>query len=145
MQKDAAMGMNSSNADAMNGSLSAEKPAERAMVLSVLKNSIEEAKIVNSDRLSELQDAREGNQILTKQFQELQAGRVNVAKWKRPKRILLKRSKDAALKAVALREKAHSFSEIEWEGYSHKLPFHFLSHLLCDWSCTEIYLNNLSL
>ncbi|GAU14379.1 hypothetical protein TSUD_249170, partial [Trifolium subterraneum] len=44
MQKDAAMGMNSSNADAVNGNLSPEKPADRAMGLSELKNSIEEAK-----------------------------------------------------------------------------------------------------
>jgi len=46
MQKDTAMGMNSSDADAMNGSLSPEKPAERAMGLSELKNSIEEAKVL---------------------------------------------------------------------------------------------------
>jgi E3 ubiquitin-protein ligase BRE1 len=45
MQKDAAMGMNSSNADAVNGNLSPEKPADRAMGLSELKNSIEEAKV----------------------------------------------------------------------------------------------------
>jgi hypothetical protein len=57
----------------------------------------------------------------------------------------LKLWKDAALKTVALREKAHSLSEIEGVGYLHKLPFHFLSHLLCDWCFTEIYLNNLSL
>ncbi|KEH19987.1 hypothetical protein MtrunA17_Chr8g0365251 [Medicago truncatula] len=61
MQKDAAMGMNSTNADVVNGNLSPEKPAERAITLSDLKNSIEEAKIVNDDRLSELQDARVGN------------------------------------------------------------------------------------
>jgi len=45
MQKDAAMGMNSSNADAVNGNLSPEKPADRAMGLSELKNSTEEAKV----------------------------------------------------------------------------------------------------
>ncbi|XP_073221418.1 E3 ubiquitin-protein ligase BRE1-like 2 isoform X1 [Cicer arietinum] len=72
MQKDAAVGMNSSNADAVNGNLSPEKPANKAMGLRELKDSIEEAKVVNADRLSELQDAREENQILTKQFQELQ-------------------------------------------------------------------------
>jgi len=46
MQKDAAMGMNSSNADAVTGNLSPEKHAERAMSLSELKNSIEEAKVL---------------------------------------------------------------------------------------------------
>jgi E3 ubiquitin-protein ligase BRE1 len=45
MQKDAAMGMNSSSADAVNGNMSPEKPADRAMGLSELKNSIEEAKV----------------------------------------------------------------------------------------------------
>jgi len=46
MQKDAAMGMNSSNADAVNGNSSPEKPAERAIGLSELKNSIEDAKVL---------------------------------------------------------------------------------------------------
>ncbi|PNY08645.1 E3 ubiquitin-protein ligase bre1-like protein 2-like protein [Trifolium pratense] len=86
MQKDAAMGMNSSNADAVNGNLSPEKPADRAMGLSELKNSIEEAKIVDADRLSELQDSRERNQILTKQFQELQ-NELNDDKYVRSSRI----------------------------------------------------------
>jgi len=46
MQKDAAIGMNSSIADAVNRKVSPEKPAERAMGLSELKNSIEEAKVL---------------------------------------------------------------------------------------------------
>ncbi|KEH42364.1 putative aminoacyltransferase, E1 ubiquitin-activating enzyme [Medicago truncatula] len=86
MQKDAAMGMNSSNADSLNGNLSPEKPADRAMGLSELKHSIEEAKIVNADRLSELQDAREENQILTKKFQELQ-NELNDDKYVRNSRV----------------------------------------------------------
>jgi len=40
------MGMNSSNADAVNGNSSPEKPAERAIGLSELKNSIEDAKVL---------------------------------------------------------------------------------------------------
>ena len=40
------MAMNSSNADVVNGKLSPEKPAERVMGLSELKNSIEEAKVL---------------------------------------------------------------------------------------------------
>ncbi|XP_024639849.1 E3 ubiquitin-protein ligase BRE1-like 2 isoform X2 [Medicago truncatula] len=86
MQKDAAMGMNSSNADAVNGKVSPEKPAERAMGLSELKNSIEEVKIVNADRLSELQDSGEENQILTKQFEELQ-NELNDDKYVRTSRV----------------------------------------------------------
>ncbi|KAK7300426.1 hypothetical protein RJT34_11270 [Clitoria ternatea] len=72
MQKDATVGTNSPNADAVNGNLSPEKPADRTMSLHELKDSIEEAKIVDADRLSELQDAQEDNQTLTKQFQDLQ-------------------------------------------------------------------------
>lgn len=45
MQKDAAIGTNSSNADAVNGNLSPEKPADKAMGLRELKDSIEEAKV----------------------------------------------------------------------------------------------------
>ncbi|KAL2583065.1 hypothetical protein GLYMA_14G050200v4 [Glycine max] len=72
MQKDAAIGMNSPKADAVNGNLSPENIADRTMGLRELKDSIEEAKIVDADRLSELQDAQEDNQTLTKQFQDLQ-------------------------------------------------------------------------
>lgn len=45
MQKDAATGMNSSSADAVNGNVSPEKPADRALGLPELKNLIEEAKV----------------------------------------------------------------------------------------------------
>ncbi|KAL2317031.1 hypothetical protein Fmac_030907 [Flemingia macrophylla] len=66
------IGMNPPNSDAVNGSLSPENTAERNMGLRELKDSIEEAKIVDADRLSELQDAQEDNHTLTKQFQDLQ-------------------------------------------------------------------------
>ncbi|XP_020237565.1 E3 ubiquitin-protein ligase BRE1-like 2 [Cajanus cajan] len=72
MQKDAAIGMNPPITDSVNGNLSPENTAERTMGLRELKDSIEEAKIVDADRLSELQDAREDNHTLTKQFQDLQ-------------------------------------------------------------------------
>lgn len=45
MQKDAAIGMNSPNADAVNGNLSPENIADRTMGLRELKDSIEEAKV----------------------------------------------------------------------------------------------------
>ncbi|XP_047156220.1 E3 ubiquitin-protein ligase BRE1-like 2 [Vigna umbellata] len=72
MQKDTSIGMNSPNADAVNGNLSPENIADRTMGLRELKDSIEEAKIVEADRISELQEAQEDNQTLTKQFQDLQ-------------------------------------------------------------------------
>ncbi|KAK7372587.1 hypothetical protein VNO80_05972 [Phaseolus coccineus] len=72
MQKDTAIGMSSPNADAVNGNLSPENIADRTMGLRELKDSIEEAKIVDADRFSELQEAQEDNQTLTKQFQDLQ-------------------------------------------------------------------------
>ncbi|XP_061373602.1 E3 ubiquitin-protein ligase BRE1-like 2 [Gastrolobium bilobum] len=86
MQKDAAMGMNSPSTDAVNGNLSPEKPADRTMGLRELKDSIEEAKIVDADRLSELQDAQEDNQTLTNQFQDLQ-NELNDDKYVRSSRI----------------------------------------------------------
>ncbi|KAK7397003.1 hypothetical protein VNO78_18167 [Psophocarpus tetragonolobus] len=67
MQKDAVIGINSPNADAVNGNLSAK--------------NITNSNIVDANRLSELQDAQEDNQTLIKQFQELQAGSVHVIKW----------------------------------------------------------------
>ncbi|KAE9596238.1 hypothetical protein Lal_00048646 [Lupinus albus] len=72
MQKDSAAGMRSHNSNAVNGNLSPEKPVERTTSSRELKESIEESKIVVAGRLSELQDAREDNQILTKQLQDLQ-------------------------------------------------------------------------
>ncbi|KAJ1389004.1 Zinc finger, RING-type [Sesbania bispinosa] len=86
MQKDAAVGANSPNADAVNGNLSPEKPADRTMGLRELKDSIEEAKIVDADRLSELLDAQEDNQTLTKQLQDLQ-NELNDEKYVRSSRI----------------------------------------------------------
>ncbi|KAK7320550.1 hypothetical protein VNO77_30120 [Canavalia gladiata] len=86
MQKDAAVGLNSPKADAVNGNLSPEIPSDRTMGSRELKDSIEEAKIVNADRLSELQDAQEDNQTLTKQFQDLQ-NELNDDKYVRSSRI----------------------------------------------------------
>jgi len=45
MQKDTSIGMNSPNADAVNGNLSPENIADRSMGLRELKDSIEEAKV----------------------------------------------------------------------------------------------------
>ncbi|KAK7385822.1 hypothetical protein VNO78_31718 [Psophocarpus tetragonolobus] len=72
MQKDAAIGINSPNAYAVNGNLPPENITNSNMGACELKDSIEEAKIVDANRLSELQDAQEDNQTLIKQFQDLQ-------------------------------------------------------------------------
>ncbi|KAI3450877.1 hypothetical protein Pfo_007542 [Paulownia fortunei] len=58
--------------NAVNGTVSPEKPADRSKRLRELKESIEEIKVLAEDRLSELQDAREDNLILSKQLQHLQ-------------------------------------------------------------------------
>lgn len=52
MQKDAAAGMHSPSADAVNGNLSPEKPADKTMGLRELKDSIDEAKVLLCDFLS---------------------------------------------------------------------------------------------
>ncbi|XP_076913440.1 E3 ubiquitin-protein ligase BRE1-like 2 isoform X1 [Bidens hawaiensis] len=56
----------------INGSISPENTADKTMGLRDLKDSIEEAKILASDRLSELEEAIEDNSNLSKQLQDLQ-------------------------------------------------------------------------
>ncbi|KAG9459862.1 hypothetical protein H6P81_004370 [Aristolochia fimbriata] len=56
----------------VNGTSSPEKTADRAMGLRKLKGSIEEAKILEEARNSELQEAQKENQVLLKQLQSLQ-------------------------------------------------------------------------
>ncbi|PIN10960.1 E3 ubiquitin ligase involved in syntaxin degradation [Handroanthus impetiginosus] len=58
--------------NAVNGTVSPEKSADRSKRLRELKDSIEEIKVLAEDRLSELQDAQEDNRILSKQLQDLQ-------------------------------------------------------------------------
>ncbi|KAI8573059.1 hypothetical protein RHMOL_Rhmol01G0249200 [Rhododendron molle] len=72
MQKDVASGVHTPLVGPVNGCLSPEKPAERTIRVRELKESIEETKVLAADRLSELQDARKGNLILSKQLQDLQ-------------------------------------------------------------------------
>ncbi|WCJ32437.1 E3 ubiquitin-protein ligase BRE1-like 2 [Euphorbia peplus] len=72
MQKDAAAGLHTIAPSAINGSLSPEKPAERSKGFRQLKDAIEEAKILVADRLSELQDAQDENQSLSKELENLQ-------------------------------------------------------------------------
>ncbi|KAL4591351.1 hypothetical protein LXL04_004310 [Taraxacum kok-saghyz] len=57
---------------AVNGNISPEKTLDKTMGLRDLKDSIEEAKIVASDRLSELHEAQEDNMVLSKQLHDLQ-------------------------------------------------------------------------
>ncbi|XP_057785578.1 E3 ubiquitin-protein ligase BRE1-like 2 [Salvia miltiorrhiza] len=56
----------------VNGTVSPEKPADRSKRLRELKESIEEIKVLAQDRLSELEDARDDNLILSKQLHHLQ-------------------------------------------------------------------------
>ncbi|XP_076894352.1 E3 ubiquitin-protein ligase BRE1-like 2 [Bidens hawaiensis] len=55
-----------------NGSISPENTADKTMGLRDLKELIEEAKILASDRLSELEEAMEDNSNLSKQLDDLQ-------------------------------------------------------------------------
>nr|GEY33547.1 E3 ubiquitin-protein ligase BRE1-like 2 isoform X1 [Tanacetum cinerariifolium] len=57
---------------AVNGSVSPESTVDKTMGLRDLKASIEEAKILASDRLSELQETQEDNSTLLKQLEDLQ-------------------------------------------------------------------------
>ncbi|KAM3324431.1 E3 ubiquitin-protein ligase BRE1-like 2 isoform X1 [Capsicum chacoense] len=72
MQKDVASGGQETISSAVNGSMSPEKHTDRTKGVRELKESIEEAKILKEDRLSELQDAQEDNLHLLKQLQDLQ-------------------------------------------------------------------------
>lgn len=56
----------------VNGNVSPEKPADRSKRLRELKESIEAAKLLAEDRLSEIQDAQEDNEVLAKQLQDFQ-------------------------------------------------------------------------
>ncbi|KAG9155694.1 hypothetical protein Leryth_003973 [Lithospermum erythrorhizon] len=72
MQKDLAAPIQSPAPVTANGSVSPDKPAEKTEHFSVLKDYVEEAKVLADDRLSELQDAQDDNSVLVKQLQELQ-------------------------------------------------------------------------
>ncbi|KAJ9555206.1 hypothetical protein OSB04_009820 [Centaurea solstitialis] len=72
MQKDRLSGVQPPVPFAVNGSISTENTVDKTMGLRDLKDSIEEAKILASDRLSELQEAQEDNSTLSKQLQDLQ-------------------------------------------------------------------------
>ncbi|KAM1331737.1 hypothetical protein FF1_044140 [Malus domestica] len=72
MQKDVGPGVQNHTSSALNGTLSPEKSTERTISLQELRNSIEETRILEADRLSEYQEANEENLALSKQLQEFQ-------------------------------------------------------------------------
>lgn len=72
MQKDVASGMHFPSSGAANGNLSPEKSAERTISMRDLKNSIEETRMLATNRLSELEEAQEENISLSKQLEGLQ-------------------------------------------------------------------------
>ncbi|KAI3523486.1 hypothetical protein L1887_01655 [Cichorium endivia] len=72
MQKDRLSNVQPQVPFAINGNISPENTVDKTMGLRDLKDSIEEAKIVASDRLSELHEAEEDNMVLSKQLHDLQ-------------------------------------------------------------------------
>nr|XP_028963085.1 E3 ubiquitin-protein ligase BRE1-like 2 isoform X3 [Malus domestica] len=72
MQKDVGPGVQNHTSSALNGTPSPEKSTERTINLQELRNSIEETRILEADRLSEYQEANEENLALSKQLQEFQ-------------------------------------------------------------------------
>ncbi|KMZ73224.1 E3 ubiquitin-protein ligase BRE1-like 2 [Zostera marina] len=56
----------------VNGDYSPNKPVEKTRGLQELKISIEEAKILAASRLSELQETKEDNEVLSKQLEDIQ-------------------------------------------------------------------------
>ncbi|XP_051113494.1 E3 ubiquitin-protein ligase BRE1-like 2 isoform X2 [Andrographis paniculata] len=58
--------------NAVNGTISPEKHTDRSKRLRELKESLEAAKLLAEDRLSEIEDAQEDNKVLSKQLQALQ-------------------------------------------------------------------------
>ncbi|XP_058108518.1 E3 ubiquitin-protein ligase BRE1-like 2 isoform X2 [Magnolia sinica] len=72
MQKDGVSGVHVPLLGTVNGGNSPDKPADRTMGLRELKDSVEEAKTLAGTRLSELEEAREDNLILTEKLQTLQ-------------------------------------------------------------------------
>ncbi|KAL8245547.1 hypothetical protein R6Q59_011805 [Mikania micrantha] len=72
MQKDRLLGVQTPIPCNINGSISPENTVDKTMGLRDLKDSIEEAKIVASDRLAELEEANEDNLSLSKQLHDLQ-------------------------------------------------------------------------
>lgn len=88
MQKDVASGMHFPSSGAANGNLSPEKSAERTISMRDLKNSIEETKMLATNRLSELEEAQEENLSLSKQLEDLQ-NELNDDKYVRSSRLYI--------------------------------------------------------
>ncbi|XP_011010702.1 PREDICTED: E3 ubiquitin-protein ligase BRE1-like 2 isoform X3 [Populus euphratica] len=76
MQKDAAVGIHMQAPSTVNGNLSPEKTADRSKRLRELRDSLDEMKemlqILAADRLSKLEDARDENQTLSKELEDLE-------------------------------------------------------------------------
>ncbi|KAG5227554.1 E3 ubiquitin-protein ligase [Salix suchowensis] len=72
MQKDAAVGIHMPAPSAINGNLSPEKTADRSKRMRELRDLLDKTKILAADRLSELEDARDENQTLSKELEDLE-------------------------------------------------------------------------
>ncbi|CAI0420494.1 unnamed protein product [Linum tenue] len=100
MQKDTDAEIHGPIPSAANGSLSPEKSSDRSKGLRELRDSIEEIKLLAAARLSELQDAQEENQILSKDLEVLQADRSSIVR--REKEVSIKlESADFARNSIA--------------------------------------------
>ncbi|KAH9601964.1 hypothetical protein KSS87_000337 [Heliosperma pusillum] len=73
MQKNIASGVYNPPTEVVNGNLSPVKLPDRTMNLQELKDSIHEAEILADERLTELDEAREDNAVLTKQLENLES------------------------------------------------------------------------
>ncbi|XP_020586058.1 E3 ubiquitin-protein ligase BRE1-like 2 [Phalaenopsis equestris] len=72
LQKKGTSAMNYSLVSSINGSSAPGRPGDRTITLRQLKDSIEEAKMLASNREFELQEAREDNLTLSKQLEDLE-------------------------------------------------------------------------
>ncbi|KAF5201095.1 E3 ubiquitin-protein ligase bre1-like [Thalictrum thalictroides] len=72
MQMNGLLGVHVPALNAVNGSISPEKVADRALGIRELKTSLEEAKMLAATRLSELQEAQEDTLTLSNKLQEVE-------------------------------------------------------------------------
>ncbi|KAK9757637.1 hypothetical protein RND81_01G175900 [Saponaria officinalis] len=72
MQKNVASGLYNPATGVVNGNVSPVKLADRTMNSQELKDSIDEAEILAEERLTELEEAREDNAVLLKQWENLE-------------------------------------------------------------------------
>ncbi|PKU88081.1 E3 ubiquitin-protein ligase BRE1-like 2 [Dendrobium catenatum] len=111
LQKKGASAMTDSLVSSINGTSTPGRLGDRTITLRQLKDSIEEAKVLASNRELELQEAREDNLSLSKQLEDLEADRNQ----------LLKKDRE-------LSSKAHSFDAVKTSISSYEAKIEELEH-----------------